>query len=161
MSRTQRSWPSRARLLAGVAPLALALVACAQMVTALVYDLSPWKGGGFGMFSTVDSPAARFVRLELVTPSGRASPLQLPEGTEAYALAARSLPTRARAVQLSRATARALARESPCPGLVRAEIWRYRLESEDDPLLVPERVTTGVAALRATNANTPAPERCP
>jgi hypothetical protein len=28
--------------------------------------LSPWKGGGFGMFSTVDAPSARFVRLYLV-----------------------------------------------------------------------------------------------
>ncbi len=159
MSRSPSHRPSSARLLAGLAPLALALVASAQMLTALLYDLSPWKGGGFGMFSTVDSPAARFVRIEFVTRDGRASSLGLPEGLEPYALAARSLPTRARAVQLSRATARSLAGESRCPGLVRAEIWRYRLESGDAPRLVPERVTTGVAALPPAPA--PAPERCP
>ena len=74
-----------------------------------------------------------FVRLELVSEDGRASAVPLPEEAEVYALAARSLPTRARAVQLSRAPARALASESRCPGLVRAEIWRYRLESPAAP----------------------------
>lgn len=38
--------------------LAIALV---QSTLVLTQELSPWKGGGFGMFSTVDSPSMRFV----------------------------------------------------------------------------------------------------
>jgi len=33
-------------------------------------DLSAWKGGGFGMFSTVDAPHSRFLRVALITEDG-------------------------------------------------------------------------------------------
>ena len=41
----------------------LVLVAATQMVLARTADLSPWKGGGFGMFATSDGTSTRFVRL--------------------------------------------------------------------------------------------------
>ena len=40
--------------LGAVAPLLLVVVATAQLGLAHAYDLTPWKGGGFGMFSTID-----------------------------------------------------------------------------------------------------------
>lgn len=46
----------------GVPPVALlVVVALLQMTLAHTVGLSPWKGGGFGMFSTVDSPDYRMV----------------------------------------------------------------------------------------------------
>src|SRR6476660_7863931 len=46
----------------------LALVACAQLVLARTGDLTPWKGGGFGMFSTLDHGAFRRVTVVLDAP---------------------------------------------------------------------------------------------
>lgn len=59
------------------APGVLILVACLQLFLAQTQGLTPWKGGGFGMFSTVDSGGARFLRIYLVTGS-QAAAVQLP-----------------------------------------------------------------------------------
>lgn len=55
-----------------VAPGLLVLVACAQMVLVGTHRLTPWKGGGFGMFSTFDRPSTRALRIWLNTPDGQA-----------------------------------------------------------------------------------------
>ncbi len=47
-----REWPDRLRLLP---PLCLIGVALVQLGLASAASLSPWLGGGFGMFSTTDS----------------------------------------------------------------------------------------------------------
>jgi hypothetical protein len=47
------------RAAAAVAPLLLACVACGQLWLAHARALTPWCGGGFGMFSTVDGWGAR------------------------------------------------------------------------------------------------------
>lgn len=44
----------------------LGLVAGAQFFLAQTRDLVPWKGGGFGMFSTVDTLEQRAVRYEVL-----------------------------------------------------------------------------------------------
>jgi hypothetical protein len=47
-----------------IVPVALLLgVACMQIALARTADLSPWKGGGFGMFSTTDDAGRRHVRI--------------------------------------------------------------------------------------------------
>ena len=61
-----------------IAPaLLLVGVAGIQLMRARTTGLTPWKGGGFGMFSTVDSGRARFLRAYLVTGSGDV-PIDLP-----------------------------------------------------------------------------------
>jgi hypothetical protein len=52
-------------------PLVLCGIASLQIYRAQFRDQSAWKGGGFGMFATVDSPGARFLKVYLVTPEGR------------------------------------------------------------------------------------------
>ena len=47
------------------APLVLILIACLQIYLTQTQELSRWKGGGFGMFSTLDSPSARFLRISI------------------------------------------------------------------------------------------------
>ncbi len=46
-------------------PILLVLVALSQFGRAAMQDISPWKGGGFGMFSTVDRPSGRTLALYL------------------------------------------------------------------------------------------------
>lgn len=60
-----------------LAPLCLLLVAGLHAYRVTAAHQSPWKGGGFGMFSTVDAPHARFVRAYLVTAEGRV-PVEVP-----------------------------------------------------------------------------------
>ncbi|MGZ5443169.1 MAG: hypothetical protein ACXW5U_14265 [Thermoanaerobaculia bacterium] len=59
-----------ARRLPLIAPILLSAVALIQLYAARTTWLTPWKGGGFGMFSTVDSPGARFLRIALETDRG-------------------------------------------------------------------------------------------
>jgi hypothetical protein len=51
--------PDRWRAL--LAPGLLALLGLLQIALALGFDLSPWKGGGFGMFATTDHGGLRHV----------------------------------------------------------------------------------------------------
>ena len=48
-----------ARLRATIPPALLALVACVQIGLARFTPLTPWKGGGFGMFATADGASNR------------------------------------------------------------------------------------------------------
>jgi hypothetical protein len=55
------------KLLVLLTPLLLVIVALTQIVRAYTIDQSPWKGGGFGMFASVDSHGNRELRAYLVT----------------------------------------------------------------------------------------------
>lgn len=60
----------RDRLLPLLPPLLLAAVALVQFGLAHTTPLTPWKLGGFGMFSTFDNSRTRTVRLRLETDDG-------------------------------------------------------------------------------------------
>lgn len=57
-----------AKRLAIIPPLLLLLVAGIQIYLAKTANLTPWKGGGFGMFSTNDGNANRFLRIVVSGP---------------------------------------------------------------------------------------------
>lgn len=59
------------RALAWLAPALLCAVALTQLFAVSQSPLSRWKGGGFGMYSGVDSVRSRWIRAVLVTPVGR------------------------------------------------------------------------------------------
>jgi hypothetical protein len=91
---------------AAYAPAALLVaVALHQIVLVETRDLTPWKGGGFGMFSTADTPFARFLRVRLVV-DGRELPVAIPSSLKDAAQAVRVLPTQERLDALSTALAR-------------------------------------------------------
>jgi len=83
----------------------LVLVALAQMVLVLEKDLTRWKGGGFGMFSTADTPFARFLRIYIVV-AGDEYAVPVPASLRDVAQAARVLPTQARLDDLADRLAR-------------------------------------------------------
>lgn len=62
------------------------VVASLQIYRAKVSHLTPWKGGGFGMFSTIESGSTRFLRatLTIVASDGSALdvPVELPRNPE-------------------------------------------------------------------------------
>ena len=95
------------RVLKYLAPVLLATLACIQIFLGLKFELTPWKGGGFGMFSTVDSPGARSIRVYLETDDGEL-PTKAPSWLRARRRYARSFPTdfrvRALAVEMAAAT---------------------------------------------------------
>jgi hypothetical protein len=57
-------------------PLVLLLVALNHFYRVQFCSLTPWKGGGFGMFSSIDSHSSRSVRLLLLS-SDNTSPLRV------------------------------------------------------------------------------------
>jgi hypothetical protein len=70
------------------------LVAVAVVQVSLVYsvDLTAWKGGGFGMFSTLDHGAYRGVDIVVDAPD-RSESLAIPPSLETAAARAAACPT--------------------------------------------------------------------
>ena len=64
-----------------VPPLLLFVVAVIQIALARTADLTPWKGGGFGMFATLDHGAYRGVDIVVDAPD-RSEALEVPESLE-------------------------------------------------------------------------------
>ena len=88
----------RHRLLRVAAPSILVFIACLQFYLAHIHDLSPWKGGGFSMFSAVDRSDRRIVRCYLETPQGKV-PVPVPDSD--LRKKARAMPTFGRASRLA------------------------------------------------------------
>jgi hypothetical protein len=107
-----------------VVPVALLVgVASAQLILVRTASLSPWKGGGFGMFSTTDDAGSRYVRVFATAP-GRSEEIAISPSLEDGAARAAVLPTDP---QFERLAGRVVAREQrnqrPVDSL-RIEAWR-------------------------------------
>lgn len=83
----------RDRLNLAFPSLLLVLVAAVQIYRAHAYSQSSWKGGGFGMFATADSPQARFLRCVIVGEDGKEYRVRLPGRLQSAAVKARIVPT--------------------------------------------------------------------
>lgn len=108
------------------APALLAAVAVVQGWQAQRLDLSPWKGAGFGMFSTVDAPKARFLRIHLETPDGEV-PVPLPASLARPIREVQTLPTERRLHRLARQLAAAT---WAVPDLPRVDLERVKATPE-------------------------------
>ena len=107
-----------------VVPVALLVgVASIQLILARTASLSPWKGGGFGMFATTDDAGSRYVRV-FVTAPDRSEELTITASLEDAAARAAVLPSDA---LLGRLAHRVVAREQRNQRAVaslRIEAWR-------------------------------------
>ncbi len=131
--------PLRARL-ALVPPALLVGLALAQIAGYVGYGLSPWKGGGFGMFSTNDHGGFRNVHvLELA--AGAERRVVLPGDLERRERHAREAPSQANLLRL----ATELRARSPGLGALRVEVWRTEFAASD---LRPQRVLVASAESR-------------
>lgn len=84
-------------LLPYLTSIILCVVVVIQSFLVRFESLSPWKGGGFGMFSTIDSPSARFIRAYLITDGTGVISVTIPPHLQELEREVRSLPTEARA----------------------------------------------------------------
>lgn len=99
-----------------LAPALLVLVAGVQFFSAFANDQTPWKGGGFGMFSTVDSPGARYLKIYLVSDDGEVA-VRLPPRLSRLRRIIRTLPTQENLDLLARALNEETWVEAPYPYL--------------------------------------------
>jgi hypothetical protein len=79
------------RYAAAVSPAVLVVVAALQVVMAKTVGLTPWKGGGFGMFSTLDHGAYRGVDILLEAPE-RSESQHVPPSLEELAARVANCP---------------------------------------------------------------------
>ena len=109
-----------------LAPLCLCLVAGLHLVRVWTCRQTPWKGGGFGMFSTVDDESARFLRCYLVTENGDL-PLPIPPAAEKTVAELRAAPTQERLDKLARRLAEQSWRWSDERQVRQIALWQQRL----------------------------------
>lgn len=121
-----------------VPPMLLAVVASTQIALARTAHLTPWKGGGFGMFSSLDAVAFRRVRVFLEAPD-RSEELLIPVSLEDLATRTATLPTDAWMERLAHAAAARERRQGRAVARVRVEVRvqqfdRHGFGSHEQPL---------------------------
>ena len=105
-------------------PAALLLaVAAAQVTLATTASLSPWKGGGFGMFSTTDDGGRRWVRVYVTAPE-RSEEIAISPSLEDAAERAAVLPSDTALARLARRVVERERRNGRPVHEVRIEAWR-------------------------------------
>jgi hypothetical protein len=109
----------------------LVVVAITQVMLARTADLSPWKGGGFGMFSTTDGTAARYVRLFVDAPE-RSEELTVADSLDFAAARAELFPSDRFMTRLGEAAGARELRNGRDAETVRVEVWR--IEFSEEPL---------------------------
>ena len=117
VSRLRAEW--RTMLPVGV----LLAVAAAQLNLARTAGLSPWKGGGFGMFSTTDDAGRRLVRVFVSAPE-RSEEMAIPPSLVDAARRAAVLPTDGELARLARSVVDREGRYQRPVDTVRIEAWR-------------------------------------
>ena len=113
-----------------LAPICLCLVAGLHLYRVCTAGQTPWKGGSFGMFSTIDSEHSRFVHAWLMTDTGP-RPLQIPSNLEKKFAELRATPNHA----LAQALAVRLAKQNWIDPQARQQQVAEQLRSE--PANVP------------------------
>ena len=103
-------------------------VASVQIVLTQSANLTPWKGGGFGMFSTLDHAAFRGVDIVVEAP-GRSEALEIPPSLQVLAIRAVSFPSEALLVRLGHAIAARERRHSRPVTNVKLTVWRTDFSS--------------------------------
>jgi hypothetical protein len=114
----------------------LLVVACVQIVLTRTAGLSPWKGGGFGMFAATDGSAFRRARIFVEAPE-RSEELEIPISLELIAARVELFPSDRLMATLARGIAAREARHERPVATVRVEIWRTEFTSP--PLAATER----------------------
>jgi hypothetical protein len=120
-----------------VLPVALLLtVAGVQVILTRTAGLSPWKGGGFGMFSTTDDAGRRSVRVFVSAPD-RSEEIAITPSLEDAAVRAAVLPGGRQLTRLARRVLERERRHGRAVETVRIETWR--IEYAPDTLAATSR----------------------
>ena len=112
----------------------LLAVGLLQLWLAARHELSPWCGGGFGMFSTTDGWGARHLHATALSPAFRA-PLEIPRAREDDLERALALPTDTHLGALARALVDSAPNDLEPPHSIRIDVFARR---HDPRTLAPE-----------------------
>ena len=112
-----------------IPPILLCAVAIVQIALAHTVALTPWKGGGFGMFSTLDHSGYRGVDVIVEGPD-RSEQLTIPESLEVAAARAAACPTNGLLRRLAEGVVARERRYDRAVTRVRLTMWR----AEFDPV---------------------------
>jgi len=105
----------------------LVVVALCQVALAKTVGLTPWKGGGFGMFSTLDHGAYRGV-VAIIEAPDRSETLEIPPSLEELAARAAACPSSWLLGELARGiVARERRYERPV-ATVRLSVWQTNFD---------------------------------
>ena len=140
-------------------PTAAIAVALWQVSAAQLLGLTPWRGGGFGMFSTINAPGSRYLAIEAADSSAIEYQVVLPSKQFAGALSpqvigrALAFPTESRLEGIGRAILSAETRTLPLPtaGAVTASNYSEFLE----PLKAAYRPIEVVGTQRSQSSQAP------
>ena len=115
---------------AWIPPIVLMVVALAQVTLAKTAGLCPWKGGGFGMFSTIDVTDTRSVRVFIERPVS-SEELEIAPAYWAKATQAKLFPSDRLLTRLALAIVNHEQSYKRPVNAVRLEVWRteFGLES--------------------------------
>ena len=119
-------------------PALLVVVALHQAVLVGTRELTPWLGGGFGMFSTNDAGWTRHTHL-FVEEGGLETEVDLPEHLDDLEERLRVLPSDARLEDFARQLSAAMGQQHPGLTAVRVELWRRSFDA-DELRPIPERI---------------------
>ncbi|MEX2205718.1 MAG: hypothetical protein WEF50_05765 [Myxococcota bacterium] len=117
-----------ARALRWLPPALLVTVALHQLLLVYRADLTPWCGGGFGMFSTNDGRFARHLHVYALSPALRVE-LEIPPELAERARAAAALPEQDRLRALAREFAPYTDSEFEAPESIRLEVYATRWDA--------------------------------
>ena len=109
----------------------LLVVAGTQMVLARTAGLSPWKGGGFGMFASVDGAPFRWIRI-FVAGSNRSEEIALPSALDDEAYRVVTWPHRRAFDHFAGAVADQEHRKGHHVDAVRVEVWKANVSPSLD-----------------------------
>ena len=105
----------------------LVVVATLQVVMARTASLTPWKGGGFGMFSTLDHGAYRGVDILLAAPE-RSESQHVPPSLEELAARVANCPSEWLLRELAAAVVARERRYDRPVTTVTLTVWRTRFD---------------------------------
>ena len=100
----------------------LVVVVCAQLWLVRSEGLSPWSGGGFGMFSTLDAGGLRHVHAFALRPGVRRE-LAVPPRWHKAERRARTFPSEARLRELARRLTTLATPDEGALQAIRIEVW--------------------------------------
>ena len=103
--------------------IVLIVVSIVQVFLAKTASLSPWKGGGFGMFATTDGTAFRHVRI-FVEAKERSVELEIAPSQEMAAAGAQLFPSDRLLTRLAQTVVSRERRYGRPVETVRIEVWR-------------------------------------
>lgn len=135
------------RRLAWLPAVVLTAMALSQITCATTSVLTPWKGGGFGMFSTIDSIGRRSLRVFVITEGAR-RPVRLPSSAAIRVQRARGFPSRGALERLAVELEPAVLASEPDAEALFVEIWRTEFEAQTSSL----RLVRWLAVRRDLNA---------